>query len=75
MDQFCKTGSSGVLDLVPKFFHSALQRRSYDIRLWQVSPDGTLTSILPYSSSVCFDFVYEQMFSVEQICPIVGNFL
>lgn len=28
MDQFCKTGTSGVLDLVPKFFHSALQRRS-----------------------------------------------
>lgn len=35
-------------------------------RLWQMSPDGTLTLILPHSFGVYFGFMSEQMFSIEK---------
>lgn len=49
MDEFCK---SPVLSWTLFLNFSTLHCREavYDIRLWQMSPDGTLTLILPHSS-------------------------
>lgn len=71
MDQFCKTPV--VLWILCLNFSTLHCREEavYDIRLWQMSPDGTLTLILPHSSFVYFGFMYEQMFSIEKTCPVV----
>lgn len=43
----------------------------YGIRLWQMSPDGTLTLVLSHYFSVYCDVMYEQMLSIEATCFVV----
>lgn len=71
MDHFCKTPAvSQALSLNFSTLHCR-EAAVYDIRLWQMSPDGTLTLILPHSFFVYFGFMCEQMFSIEKTYSVV----
>lgn len=65
MDEFSETPVAR--RILPLHFSTLHCRAAVcDERLWQMSPDGTLTLILPHSLGVYFGFMSKQMFSVEK---------